>query len=53
MTLGEPIRVEEGTSYVQSGPYFGEGANGDGGTAFQPGRVSAIAEVIVEFAISP
>jgi uncharacterized protein YggE len=53
VSLGDPIRVEEGTSYVQSGPYFGEGANDDGDTSFQPGRMSAVAEVIVEFSVSP
>jgi uncharacterized protein YggE len=52
MTLGDPIRVEEGASWVYPGPYLGEGANGDGSTSLQPGRISAVAEMTVEFAVS-
>ncbi len=52
LTLGEPVTVTEGYSYTQPGPYMGAGGDGEGSTSFQPGRISAVAELTVEFATS-
>jgi hypothetical protein len=52
LTLGDPVTVTEGYTYTQPGPYLGAGGDGEGSTTFQPGRISAVAELTVEFATS-
>ncbi len=51
LTLGEPLSITEGHAFVQAGPYYGVGGNGEGSTTFEPGRISATAELTVQYAV--